>query len=324
MNPPCFFECLLKCVSSVFEGYTSVLYLKDAGSQYRMVSYFSLGDNVDKTSIVVKGKGILGWILKNKKALVINDFSREKRRLCYYLKGEEDKVKSFMGVPLKGKRGVICVDSKKTYTFTPKDQKILSQFAELISVFLEERDKVINYSETEKFYNGLKLICSLKEKYPKWDEYLKNMLEILCLYTGFLYCIFATRDERGEGYHLEKMSDIIAGLEGYRGKKFRINSGLVGWVFKNHKAIILSDDQDQRPVGSLVGTSNQGEKFKTIVCLPIIVNLKTRGVLVFLDREKRTITQPMSEFFQLLINHLSLFLENLYLKNKLRNRKKGR
>ncbi|GAB6161419.1 GAF domain-containing protein [Desulfothermus naphthae] len=324
MNPSSFYECLLKCVSNVFDGYTSVLYLKDDSSHYKMVSYFSLGDKVDKTSVVEEGRGILGWILKNKKALVINDFSREKRRLCYYLNGEDKTIKSFMSTPLANKRGVLCVDSKKTYTFSPKDQKILGQFAELVSVFLEQRDRFINYSETEKFYNCLKLISSLKQKYPKWDEYLDNLLKILCLYTGFLYCIFATRDERGEGYYLEKMNNIITGLEGYQGRKFRINGGLIGWVFKNHKAIILSDDLNQRPVGALVGSPLKGEKFNTIVCLPIIVNLKTRGVLIFLDREKRVITQSLSEFFQLLIDHLSLFLENLYLKNKLRGRKKGR
>lgn len=230
-----------------------------------------------------------------------------------------------MGVPLKNSRGVLCVDSKKTYTFTPKDQKILRQFAGLASEFIEVRDKLSSSWETENFYNGLKLICGLKQKYPKWNEYLDNLLKILCLYTGFMHSLFASRDERGTGYYLEKVSDIIVGLERFKGEKFSINSGLIGWVFKNHKAIVLSDDEDPRPIGSLLGIPSIKERVKTIVCLPIIVNFKTRGVLVFLDKDKKNNYKfHVRIFFQLLIDHLSLFLENLYLKNKLRNRKKGR
>ncbi len=311
-----FLKHITGCVCSVFEGYSSVLFLRDDKCEYRIASYFSLGNNIDAASKVIEGRGIVGWILKNKKLLVINDFSRENRVLSYY-KMDVDNIKCFMGVPLKEGKGVLCVDSKKSYTFTHKDQKILFQFAQLIDDFLKDREGLDECMAVKNYYNGLKLICSLKEKYPRWDHYLVQLLKLLSMYTGFLHCIFLSRDERGTGYFLEKSNTTIKGLEGLEGKRFPINSGLIGWVFKNHQPIIVNEE-GPRPLGALFGKNLQGDSFQTIVCLPLVVNLKTRGVLVLLDRDKRGVTEPLSEFFQLLTCHLSLFLENLYLKNKLK------
>ncbi len=321
MSSTPFYGDLLSTVSNVFDAYSSVLFLKNIGPIYSLVSYFSLGDNINLHSKVNHGQGIVGWIIKNRKPLVINDFSRENRTLCYYLKGEEQRIKSFMGVPLQKGRGVLCVDSKKTYTFTEKDLKILYNFAKLVDSFLDEYSKVQETEYVVDYYNAFQTICSLKDKFPKWDEYLLQLLNILSTYTGFFYCLFVSRNERGTGYYLERCNKKIEGMEGLEGKRFHINDGVIGWVFKNHKSIILSQERD-RCVSSLFGKNYMGKEFHTIVCLPLIVNLKTRGVFVFLDKRKKNISKGLSDFFCLLSNHMSLFLENLYLKDKLRKKKR--
>jgi len=316
-----FYRHLLGTVCNVFEGYSSVLFLKDNSLSYSLVSYFSLGDSINPSSSVIPGKGLIGWIIKNQQPLVVNDFSKEKRLLCYYLKREEEKIKSFMGTPLPQGKGVLCVDSKKTYTFTPKDQKILYYFGRLVDSFISETERVQELEDTVNYYNALQLVYSLKEKYPKWDMYLIHLLKVLSAYTKFPYCMFVSRDERGTGYYLEKCNEKMKGIEGCEGKRFHINDGLIGWVFKHHRSIILCNQEDDRPVSSLFGKGYKGEEFQTIVCLPLVVNLKTRGVLIFLDNDRREIPDRLSEFFNLLICHMSLFLENLYLKDKLRKKK---
>ena len=53
-------------------------------------------------------------------------FDRDTRNLKLYLRDEG--IKSFMAVPV-GDAGVLCVDSKRNYVFTEKNQKILQDFA---------------------------------------------------------------------------------------------------------------------------------------------------------------------------------------------------
>jgi transcriptional regulator with GAF, ATPase, and Fis domain len=54
------------------------------------------------------------------------------------------------------------------------------------------------------------------------------------------------------------------------------------------------------------------------MCLPLIVHLRTRGVLVLADEENKIISNQLHEFVSLVSDQLAIFLENLYLKNKLR------
>jgi GAF domain-containing protein len=53
--------------------------------------------------------------------------------------------------------------------------------------------------------------------------------------------------------------------------------------------------------------------------LPLIVHKKTRGVLVLGDLHVVAINDELKIFVQMVAEYLALFLENLYLKNKLRN-----
>ncbi len=322
MNSLHFLDKFMGAICNLFDAYSSVLFLKDRGNRYKIASYFSLGDKININVEVTENSGIIGWIIKTDKTLIINDFSREKRRLCYYLKGEEQHIKSFMGIPLPGKKGVLCIDSKKSYVFTTKHEKNFIFLGELIAKYVEEKRRLIERENIENYYNALKLILSLKERFPKWDEYLKELLKVLKEYTGFKYCIFASRDERGTGYYLEKTNEPIRGFKNIIGKKFDINEGLVGWVFKNNRAIILSCDNEKKNLYNILGKRLSGDEFRSIVCLPLIVSQKTRGVFIFLDHEQKEITGPLSDFFKMLVEYKSVFLENLYHKNKLKRKNK--
>lgn len=322
MNSSSLLDKLMGTICNVFEAYSSVLFLKERGTIYKIASFFSLGDNIDINIDVTEESAIIGWIIKTEKTLIINDFSREKRRLCYYLKGEEQYIKSFMGLPLPQKKGVICVDSKKSYVFTTKHEKNLAFFGELIAQYVDERRKLLERESLENYHNALKLVLSLKERFPKWDEYLKELLKVLAEYTGFKYCIFASRDERGTGYYLERINEPIRGLENTFGKKFNVDEGLVGWVFKNNRAIILSCDTEKKSLYTIFGKRLSGDEFRSIICLPLIVSQKTRGVFIFLDHQHKEIDGPLSDFFKVLIEYKSIFLENLYLKNKLKRKNK--
>ena len=58
--------------------------------------------------------------------------------------------------------------------------------------------------------------------------------------------------------------------------------------------------------------------FQAAMCMPVMVNKSTRGVLCLAHTSPRQIDESMRSFVRQAVDHLALFLENLYLKTRLR------
>ncbi len=309
---------LLEIICSVFDAYSVVLFLHYNKSQYRLTASFSLGDSIQKGCLIESGQGLTGWIIHNNQPLLVNDFVRQKAWLGYYSQSEEYTIKAFMGCPLDEGQGVLCLDSKKMYAFGPKEQKIFHQFAQLISVLRQDiSQKYINKQEHD-YYTCLQVIRELRNKYPKWTTFLDYFLKLLSDYAKFDYCFFTTRDERGEGFYIEGWNQPIFKTLDQHNKKFNIDSGLIGWIFRNNSYVSTADDKNNAIRIPMFEKKLKTPIFRSFICLPIIVHMRTRGVLVLANKENKTISQELKNFLFLVTEHLALFLENLYLKNRLR------
>ena len=314
------FKRILELICSVFDAYSVVLFFRDTGDNYQLSYFFSLGDDIRKDTSIHPGQGLVGWIIRNNQPLLVNNFERYKDSLGYYNKEGESKIKAFMGCPIENGLGVVCLDSKRTYSFGTKDQKILHQFVQLIETVYKEiyyRD----YTEQEHgFYVCMQIIHSLRKKHPRWSTFLHHFLQILSEYTGFAYCFFAARDELGNGYFIEGANRPLTSRKELENKMFNIGSGLIGWVFRNH-SLISTEDKDSKAMGAPVfGKEFDSPQWHTVICLPLVVHTRTRGVLVLANKDQVTISENMKRFLYMTTDQLALFLENLYLKNRLRQK----
>lgn len=313
-----FFDRILGLVCSVFDAYSAVLFLHSYDNTYILTSHFSLGDNIEQGTSIQPGKGLVGWVLRNNQPLLVNDFHREGDSLGYYSQEAESKIKAFMGCPLAKGQGALCLDSKKSYSFSAKDQKILHQFVQLIESLCTQLHKQECTEQEQRFYTVLQTFYKLRHTNPRWTLFLENLLQALADCTSFSYCLFASRDELGHGYSLEGWNRPIFRRTDLHRKKFDINAGLIGWVFRNHKPLTTADKGERVRGAPLFEKHFDAPRFQTIICVPLVVHLRTRGVMVLADAENRPITQALMDFIFLISDQLALFLENLYLKNKLR------
>jgi signal transduction protein with GAF and PtsI domain len=312
-------DCLAKIlgiVCNVFDAYSTVLFLPEAHDEFYLAAHFTLGDHILPDTRIQAGKGLVGWIIRNRQPLLVNNFDRQSDCLGYYSGDGESAIKAFMGCPMSGGRGALCLDSKKTYSFSERDQKILHQFTQLIDAVQTSICSGDQEAQERRFYVILKTMHTLKEQNPRWSDFLQAVLALMSENTGFQYCFLAVRDEWGREYSIEGANRrVLEGEEG-DGRPFAIGSGLVGWVFKNNRAVFTGEkDSGDIP---LFGRDPAGSGFRSAACLPLIVNRKTRGVLVLTDREKLVVTDHLKAFLFLASDYLASFLENLYLKNKLK------
>ncbi len=317
MEQSTFFDRILAVICSVFDAYSTVLFLQsDEDNSYRLAARFSLGDFVDMNSVVIGGKGIVGRIIDNGQPLLLNNFDQKRGRLEYYLAGGESNIKAFMGCPLKSGAGVICLDSKRTFSFSEKDQKILHLFADLtydlyLRLATAEKSRIESH-----FYLSLQHILGLSKRLTRWSAFLENFLVLLGQTSGFDYCFFAARDERGKHFFIEGLNRPIFPGDNTT-IRFDLTGGLIGWVFKNNTPVFVGDKDSESASAPLFGGPAQTPAFKSLMLAPLHFSRRTRGVLGFAHEQPQVISEPVKLFAQFAAGHLEMFLENLHLKSQL-------
>ncbi len=305
---------ILGLVCSVFDAYSAVLFLRQRQTaDYALASCFSLGDSIDLNCVVQSGHGIVGSMLVSNQPLLISNFERKSSRLEYYDLNNDPNVKAFMGCVLPNQSGILCLDSKRTFAFTEKDQKILHLFADLIYSRHKGYVQAAEAMADSRYYHCLQLIQNLRRRMTKWDGFLENLLMILSEATGFEYCFLSIMDERGAQYYLEGVNRPF--FRGNADIRFAAGNGLLGWVYNNNQAIFLDNRESGSP-SPLFGKNFKTPDFKSIICLPLNYQKSTTGVLGFAHEQGMCIDDSLKSFSEMAAAYLELFLENLFLKSR--------
>ena len=309
-------EHVLGIICSVFDAYSAALFLpEEDGENCYLAAAFTLGEDISPSVSVAPGKGLVGWIIQNRKPLLVPNIERDKTVLGYYDSDAKTGVKSFMGFPVPT-GGALCVDSKRQYAFSERDYKILQLFAELVArqQSLEQR----GFSgDIPRYFTELGLIQDMRFRYRRWPEFLKNFLRSVSEASEFDYCAFATLQEDGDYYTLECES---APLLLSNGQELRIplGSGVAGWVFQ-YEQPVFAEDGSMPSASALFGKGADLPDFSSAICLPVMINRSCRGVLCMANTQPRPIDESLRSFARQAVDHLGLFLENLYLKNRLQS-----
>jgi signal transduction protein with GAF and PtsI domain len=309
---------LLESIGSVFDAYSVVLFCRNAEGRFDLSGSFSLGDSVRQGLCIDPGYGLVGWILKNNAPLAVEKFDEKNTFLGYYGSEQDEQIKVFVGCPLPGGLGALCMDSKKTYAFTSKDQRLLSLFAGVVAAIVSDVGAAGVSSREQALYAVLQQVHALREKHPRWTDFLNRYLSLLAGACGYEYAFLVVSDEWGDNYLLEGSNKPFMPETVSARQSFSTGSGLLGWVFKKNTAVFFGDGKSELGRTPLFGRDFPAPPLNTLLALPLKVHRRCRGVLVFGDRESRVIDEEIRAFASMAADYLALFLENLYLKNKVR------
>jgi len=314
------FSRVLQLVCNVFDSYSAVLFLPAPGGDgCRLAASFSLGDDVRQGMSLAPGQGLAGWIVREKKTLLVSNFDQKRGVLGYYSGNAESEIRAFLGAPLEGVEGAICLDSKKVHSFGDKDQKILAEFARLVSTLYLERDSLVEGHAETRLCLCLRQIPDLPRRFPKWHAYLDELLELVSRATGFKHCFLSVRDDAAGVFTVEGASQVLFSPSQPGPGSFPLGGGMIGWVFKND-APVFSQDADTTAL-RLFGAQASSPVFKTVVCHPVHFSKRTRAVLTLASQEQEAIGDIHKDFAKAVSDQLALFLENLHLKARLAKRK---
>ena len=274
-----------------------------------------MGVKISPDIAILPVRGLVGWIIRNRQPLLVPNFDQRQSNLDYYEGGEEASIKAFMGCPVPT-GGALCVDSKRQYSFSDRDHKILQLFAELISRQQGSMGRQELTGDIPRYFAELGVIQDLRFRYKRWPQFLQNYLHTMVDATGFDYCAFASVDAPGETYCVECESARLLLMDG-EPLILPMGSGIAGWDFRNDQPLV-AEGVEGAPSSVLFGKLPDMPDFQAAMCMPVMVNKSTRGVLCLAHTSPRQIDESMRSFVRQAVEHLALFLENLYFKTRLR------
>lgn len=321
------YERILGLLCSVFEAYTAVLFLprnpsresfRNGGEEiHDLEAFFSLGQKVNASASLEGGQGLVGWIIRNHGPLLVPNFDQRRNFLGYYNDKEEQNIKAFMGCALPGGRGVLCVDSKRQYSFSEKDQKLLQLFAGLLADLYDGMRESRAQGAALRYYAALRMIHVLRREHSRWSEFLHSFLDIVSMASNFEYAALCTLSPDGGHFNVEGENYPLL-CSGKQPEDYPLSSGMVGWVFRNGTPL-SSGGPDGAPEAPLLGRGASAPAFQSMLALPLFIQRKVRGVLCLASEVPVDTGSEVQEFARMSAEHLALFLENLFVKSRLRD-----
>ena len=89
---------LIELISNVMEAYTAAIFINDGSGFLNLFIYESFSRDIIKGVRIEEGKGIIGWVSREKKNVLAKHFERDTTTLKFYNRDEE--IKSLLATPL--------------------------------------------------------------------------------------------------------------------------------------------------------------------------------------------------------------------------------
>jgi signal transduction protein with GAF and PtsI domain len=266
---------IIQLISNVTEAFTTALFLYNpVHNKLLLRSYQSLSHHINPETSFSIGDSLIGWVAKNQRPVNIAQFDRDTRNLKFYLRDE--KIKSFLAVPVK-ELGVLCIDSKRNYVFTDKDQKILQDFASVVHQILQDQaviEKGKQQSHILDFMNRIHLLSSEKQELA---AYYQKVLNCCRQFSGTDIAFLALVLKKGERYKIVASEGTLPAP--LRKTILNAEMGLTGWVIREEKPLVRRSMKPRNHKSYIFFPDDPCRHFQSYIGLPLCFFGKLYGVM---------------------------------------------
>lgn len=307
---------LIHLVSAVTEAHTTAFLMAD--NQKRVLKLFdfcSLSDNIIRDAIIPYGYGPIGWVADNIEPFDLSKFTdRDSGMLKLYSKNEE--IKAFAAVPVLREDslvGVLCVDSKSSFIYTNKEQKLLTIFAKLFADFMNNIN-LMEYIDAElssikflhdfcrklSFVNRLDLITNLA---------VESIMDLLKCNDCFI-CL--KTDEKDPYFYIE----AVCNHRNLKNKVFTERDGLAGCVISDKRTILL-ENRGNDLGSSLFKSSMSVSQFSSFMGIPLSYQNKVFGIICVIDKRKYYFKSEDMQIVSIIADNIAIAISSIIAQKKI-------
>jgi diguanylate cyclase (GGDEF)-like protein len=268
---------LVELTGNISSAFTIALYKADPIKKtLALRHYISLSSNFNPKAKIDFGEGPVGTVAQNRTPFLEEDFGKNPKELCMYNKKEN--LKSFLAMPVahKNLEGVLVIDSKESYSFSAKQQKIIAGLAKQMAWELDQETKRSLFVPPSEFiFRDLVSYSRFIAESPSKNKTLERLSNIplsILTYDAYAIVLFDS-NKAGKVLKFKGFNKSTANISVHLGK------GLAGSCAKKQCPILLNNTEGRNTV--IFGKNEDKEgSFCSLMAAPISFNHQLYGVMV--------------------------------------------
>jgi GGDEF domain-containing protein/putative methionine-R-sulfoxide reductase with GAF domain len=296
---------LIELTSNVADAFTTALYTVNLEEgTLKLRSHLTLSPHLKTDATFAIGEGLLGQAALHRDSR-IDDFSgADASHLEWYSQPEE--IKGLMIVPVMRREleGILVVDSKENYSFTPKLQKLINGFADQMGWYLSLEKKNPNWIEGEPAdFQQMMKWCRFLNDSPHRKALSERFLNIP---RSLIQCdatavVWFESDGTGRITHSKGWGQGLKSLTvesgtGICGSCLDSGQPMLVPNTLNHPWIVFSEDEPSVSFGS-------------VMAAPIANEKRMLGLVVCATRARNSLKQPDMDRLTLMTNFTASALD---------------
>ena len=308
---------LLALVRTTFDAHSAVLFLPDQSGNYTVALSSTDNEPSVQEVTIAPGKGLVGWILRHKQPVIVNNLDMRHTYLGYSDENDEGAISAFMGCHIP-EGGALCVDSVRPRAYTEEDQLLLHRFARHLARQVHSAGLACDAEDLRRYFTRLEQLSELSAQNPHWRDYLGACLRLMGESREFEYVAFATAQEGGSTYTVEGENTPLLITEDGMPELPLTSGGLDSRVFRNEEPV-HAEGADGSPRTPLIAKQPGEPNCKSVMCLPVHLNKVTCGVLCFAGLNPRCLSLNLRTVTKIAVTYLEQYLEMLSLRHRLKS-----
>jgi len=267
---------LIELTGNISNAYTVALYKVDkSGKTLVLRHHISLSLNFNTNAKVKFGEGPIGSVAQSKQPFLADDFEKNPTKLCIYKKNEN--LKSFFAIPVISNdlEGVLVIDSKESYSFSSKQQKIIAGLANQMAWLLNQEKKCsVKEHSPKSLFRDLTSYCRfIAESQNKKiaTERLTNVPSSILACDAYAVIWFDSKQ-------IGKISKFRGFNEDKANISIHLGKSLAGSCAKDQCSILVSNTANRR--SAIFNINEKEEPFSSLMAAPISFNNQLYGVVV--------------------------------------------
>ena len=268
---------LIELTSNVADAFTTALYtvnLEDGTLKLR--SNLTLSPYLKTDATFTIGEGLLGQVALHRDTRIDDFAGADASHLEWYSQPED--IKGLMVVPVVRREleGILVVDSKENYSFTPKLQKLISGFADQMGWYLSLERRTPNWIDGEPVdFQQMMKWCRFLNESPHRKALSERFLNIP---RSLIQCdatavVWFESDGTGRISHSKGWGQGLKSLTidsgtGICGSSLDSGQPMLVPNTLNHPWIIFSEDEPSVSFGSVMTApiANEKRMLGMVVC----------------------------------------------------------
>jgi diguanylate cyclase (GGDEF)-like protein len=304
-----YIDVVLNTIQRILNAHSVLVFLKDENQRtFSLRSAISTG-TLDPRARINKFTEGLGWIIKEKRSILIGNLESRKEAVAYY--EIDEPISCLLASPIildDELEGILVVDSTYEDAYKPEDKQIVEEFADHVSLLIDGiRAKARCLINSIQFSAVYEVSRTLSTDWAM-EDILKLLSDIAYKIVPCDGLVVALSLRGGE----EGMISVIKG-EHYtqkEGMTFPLDGGLVGLVIKNRKHLFIPDlTRGEKRITRFKLTENR-HPFISFLAVPLMAHSDTLGALVLESMERNAFSEHDLRILMILANLVSSAVVN--------------